>query len=898
MSITVGSKLGPYEIVSALGAGGMGEVFKARDTRLDRTVAIKVLPEEVSSQPELKARFEREAKALSSFQHPHICTLYDVGEQDGAGYLVMEYLEGETLATRLERGPLPTEQVLRIGIDIAGALDKAHRQGVVHRDLKPGNIILTKAGAKLLDFGLAKEKKSAMAANAMTAMVTQTQPLTSQGTIVGTFQYMAPEQVEGAEADARSDIFAFGAVLYEMATGQRAFSGKTQASVIASILASEPKPITQLVPTAPAQLDHIIRICLAKDPDERFQSAHDLLIQLRFIANETATSSAAASSLALPKKKWWRDARIAWAAAVVLAIMATGLTIGITQMEESKPVVHSVLLPPDKLVLDITGDYAGPATISPDGTMVAFIGHNESGKFIYIRPLNATQARRLDGTDGAAWPFWSTDSKHLGFFAGGKLKRISAAGGPTTDLADATNARGGSWNKDNEIVYSPEFRSGLMKVSASGGAATQVRELDAPLHTTLRWPVFLPDGKHLIYLATAHDGGDPQKNGVYWMSLDGKEDHIVVPSDSGALYANGKLLYHSQNALVAQPFDPATGKLSGDPVTLIDGVQFDSGVWRMVASVSNNGVMAYHLGAAVLGSELAWFDRSGKELAGRLPRDSYRDPAISPDGKKLAVSLGDPLRQIWTIDLATGTKSRLTFDSVIHIDPAWTPDGKYVAYTNGLGGTATAGPGSTIHWKRADGSAPDEPLVEARDASASQPAFSPDGKYVVFIRATGPSGNAIYGMSLADRKPFQIVAATTQSILAAPCVSPDGRWLAYESSETGRTQVYVTSFPGGTGKWELSTSGGIYASWRKDGKELYFFGADAAIDAVPVSTTGTQFNPGQPQQLFRPTAIVTSGRTYSPSPDGSRFIIPTPTSEGTEPIQLLQNWPAELESKK
>jgi Tol biopolymer transport system component/tRNA A-37 threonylcarbamoyl transferase component Bud32 len=898
MPLTVGSKLGPYEIVGALGAGGMGEVYKARDTRLDRTVAIKVLPEHVSSEPELKARFEREAKALSSFQHPHICTLYDIGQQDGADYLVMEYLEGETLATRLERGPLPTEQVLRIGIDIVGALDKAHRQGVIHRDLKPGNIILTKGGAKLLDFGLAKEKKSALAANAMTAMVTQTQPLTSQGTIVGTFQYMAPEQVEGAEADVRTDLFAFGAVLYEMATGKRAFDGKTQASVIAAILASEPKPITQIEPTSPAQLDHVIRVCLAKDPDERFQSAHDLLIQLRFIANETATTSAAAASLALPRKKWWRDARIAWAAAALLMVAAAGLTIGITQMEESKPVVRSVLLPPEKLTLDITGDFAGPAMVSPDGTQVAFVGHNESGKAIYVRPLNALQARRLDGTDGAAWPFWSPDSKHLGFFADAKLKRIPAAGGPATVLADATNARGGSWGKDNTIVYSPEFRSGLMKVSASGGTPSTLRDLDTPLHTTLRWPFFLPDGNHLLYLATAHDGGDPQKNGVYWMSLDGKENKLVIPSDSGAMYADGKLLFHSQNALVAQPFDPSSGKLSGDPLTLIDGVQFDSGVWRVVASVSNHGALVYHLGAAVLGVELAWFDRSGKELAGRLPRDSYRDPAISPDGKRMAVSLGDPLRQIWIIDLANGNKSRLTFDSVVHIDPIWTPDGQFVAYTNGIGGPTATGNGATIHWKRADGSTADEPLVEERDAANGQPAFSPDGKYVVFVRATGPTGNAIYGMSLAEKKPFQIVAPTTQNVLAAPTISPDGKWLSYESSESGRAQVYVTSFPGGTGKWQISVEGGIQATWRKDGKELYFFGGDASIHAVPVSTIGTQFNPGQPQALFRPTAIVTSGRTYYPSPDGSRFIIPTPAAEATAPIQLLQNWPAELENKK
>src|SRR4051812_14034774 len=402
MPISIGQKLGPYEITGAIGAGGMGEVYRAKDTRLDRVVAVKVLPESVQNDPELKARFEREARALSAFQHPHICTLYDVGEQDGVGYLVMEYIEGETLSARLERGPLPTEQLLRIAIDVADALDKAHRAGVVHRDLKPGNIMLTKTGgrssdAKLLDFGLAKERQNTMSANAMTAMVsslaTQSQPLTARGSIVGTFQYMAPEQIEGAEADVRSDIFSFGAILYEMATAKRAFDGKTQASVIASILASEPKPITALDPTAPSALDHVIRTCLAKDPDERFQSAHDMLLQLRFIANESASSTSGARAVAVPKKKLGKDARIAWAVAALLLIAAAVAGFFWWQLASApKLVTRAVILPPEKLQLDVTGDFAGPAVISPDGTQVAFVGHGEGGKAIWVRPLNSLTA--------------------------------------------------------------------------------------------------------------------------------------------------------------------------------------------------------------------------------------------------------------------------------------------------------------------------------------------------------------------------------------------------------------------------------------------------------------------------------------------------------------------------
>jgi Tol biopolymer transport system component len=899
MPIAIGSKLGPYEILAAIGAGGMGEVYKARDTRLDRVVAVKVLPEHVSSDPQLKARFEREARALSSFQHPHICTLYDVGNQDGTDYLVMEYLEGETLAQRLERGALATEQLMRIGIDVADALDKAHRQGVVHRDLKPGNIVLTKAGAKLLDFGLAKESRSAIGANAMTAMATRSEPLTAHGTIVGTFQYMAPEQIEGAEADARADIFAFGAILYEMATGKRAFDGKTQASVIAAILASEPKPITELAPTAPAAFDHVIKTCLAKDPEERFQSAHDVLLQLRFIANESA-SSAGAAAVAAPKKKLWKDARVAWtvtaAGLVLLAVAAVaGSNAGWLRFGKSGgEVVRAVILPPEKLQLDITGDFAGPAVVSPDGTMVAFVGHSEGVKAIWIRPLSGLTAHKLDGTDNAAWPFWSPDSKHLGFFANGRMKRISASGGPTTVLAETNNPRGGTWSKDGVIVFAPEFRSGLMRINAAGGAVSSAVEI-SPAHTTLRFPEFLPDGKHLLYLATSHSGGDAQKNGVYWTELGSKESRLVVPSDSSGLYANGKLLFHSHTALMAQSFDPGSGQLSGDPVTLLDGVQYDSGVWRMVASVSTNGTLIYHLGgSSVSGLEVAWFDRAGKELSGRLPRDSYRDPALSPDGKRIAVTMGDPLWTIWTHDLARGTRSRLTFDNITHFEPVWTPDGTRVAYTNGTP------PNSSIHWKRADGSTPDELLVEEKGASLSQASFSPDGKYLVFIRATGPAGNSIYVMPLAgDRTPRPLVKpATPQSLALFPRVSPDGRWLSYMSNESGREQVYVSSFPSGEGKWQVSVNGGTVATWRRDGKEMYFWGLDGSLYATPVSSVGTQFNPGQPQPMFRVAASGSLGRPYEPFPDGSRFLVPLVPSDTSAPIQLMLNWPAELESKQ
>src|SRR5277367_5625198 len=569
MALTSGTKLGPYEIVSPLGAGGMGEVYRAKDTRLDRTVAIKVLPSHLSSDPELKQRMEREAKAISALQHSNICTLHDIGAQNGTDFLVMEYLEGQTLAARLAKGALPLDQVLKIGTEIAQALEKAHQQGIIHRDLKPANIMLTKAGAKLMDFGLAKPEMS-VASRAIGPLSPSTQtmniasltgavsPLTQKGSIVGTFQYIAPEVLQGAEADARSDLFSFGCVLYEMITGRRAFEGKSQLSVFTSILEKEPEPISASQPLAPPILERVVRACLAKDPADRFQSAHDVAMDLRWI---TDSESADPEKAAVPFNKSW----VAGLAALALTFIALAGFAGYRWAKSSEQTVslHAEIPPPDKFSLDTTGDAGGMPVLSPQGDKIAFVAHSGETKLLWVRSLSSDAAQSLDGTAGAAHPFWSPDGRSIGFFAGGKVMRIAATGGPVATIADAPNSRGGSWSANDVIVFAPDFVGALAKVSAQGGTAEPATVIDRSKHTTHRWPWFLPDGKHFIFIATSHTGGDPKQNGIYFGSVDSTETQMVISTDSAAQYASGYLLYRAGNTLVAQPFDPEKGVLTG-----------------------------------------------------------------------------------------------------------------------------------------------------------------------------------------------------------------------------------------------------------------------------------------------------------------------------------------------
>ncbi len=905
MALTSGTKLGPYEIQSALGAGGMGEVYRARDTRLDRTVAVKILPHHLSDNPEARQRFDREARAISSLNHPHICVLHDVGSQDGTDYLVMEYVQGESLEARLKKGPLPLKQALEVGEQICDALEKAHRAGIVHRDLKPGNIMLTAAGAKLLDFGLAKPVSmlggSGMASSGpatpsaatmnVSALITPPTALTQRGMIVGTFQFMAPEVLQGKEADARSDIFSFGCVLHEMITGRRAFEGKSQISVASAILEKDVEPISQLQPTAPAALDHVVQDCLEKDPEARWQSAADVARQLRWIAS--GGSGVSAAVVGKPRRMW--QERLLWVAAIVALLVAV-LWLGLREREPARA-LRSFLPPPSEMSFDFTGDFSGPPVLNNDGTAVAYCARTMKDRdSIWLQSLTELAPKKLEGTEGAAFPFWSSDGKYIGFFSDGHLKKIPSSGGPVTILAETPNPRGGAWNQDNVIIYEPDYRDTLWRVSAAGGVPERLTKFDTSKHTTHRWPQFLPDGKHFLFFATNHSG-DPEQ-GIYLGTLaDGSYRH-VVDSDSGAQYASGYLLYHLQSQLLAQKFDAARGAVSGEPMMVANLAEYDTGTWHTSFSASQNGLLLYEPGSKTLGTDLFWMDRSGKTLGKVSERAFYKGSGrISPDGKRLAVSMGDPQADIWVLDFAKGSRTRLTFGGATHLEPSWSADGERVVYTRQNGTSVVTG--TSLRARVANGSGQEEVLMESnRDEAVTllSPQFSPDGRYLVHTEQSGPTITGIWAMPLTgEKKPFAVVKPASElARIVQYRLSPDGRWLAYSSTESGREEVYVTHFPSGQGRWQVSQNGGTFPAWRGDSREIWWTGTDLTLHVARVNAKSEEFEMEPVQSLFQVNYITPVGVPYDVSPDGQRLVFSTFPESVSTPMVMVTNWMTDL----
>ena len=909
MALTSGTRLGPYEIIAPLGAGGMGAVYKAHDTRLDRTVAIKVLPDDVVEDAEARARFAREARAISSLDHPHICALYDVGEHQGASYLVMQHLEGQTLAERLVKGPLPIDQALQCGMQIADALDWAHRRGVTHRDLKPGNVMLTRAStsrqgpvqAKLLDFGLAKQRGQSDPVNlgvSGATRVTDHTP-TARGTILGTIHYMAPEQVEGREADARTDIFALGALLYEMTTGRRPFDGGSAASVMGAILKGDPPPVTSLQPLAPAALDHVVHTCLAKDPDDRWQSAADVKRQLAWIAT-TLTAPGAVSAVS---RSGWR-VYLPWAAVVagLLAALAATLPAAWRQwfaVPREQPAVRFEITSP--LPFTNTGGSVPPTqlAVSPDGRRIVFVAGPPDGRgALWIRSLDAAEPEMLAGTEDASNPFWSPDSRFIGFFAQGKLKKTDITGGPPQVLCMASpDARGGSWNRDGVIIFSPASTTGLLRVSASAGEATHLLDLRDG-ETSHRWPSFLPDGRHFLFFVRAREG----KTGIYLGSIDGQVRQLVIPhANYNAVYAPaGHVLTLRDGTLLAYPFDERTLRTTGEPVRVAERVGGSSLNLASfsVSSASDTGALAYTGGLRAL-NRLEWFDRAGRPLGVATDPGDYVAFRLSPDGRQVAFSRVDPQRDtsdIYLMDVARHVETRFTSDPGSDVSPIWSPDGRHIVFRSDRAG------GNFAFSKPSNGAAPDRQLGPGFDLQFTTD-WSIDGRFLVghtnsFTGSYDVVTLALNGTAVLEvgKGVKPIAFADSEFAERDGAFSPDGRWLAYASDASGRMEVYVAPFPRAGGARRISIAGGSEPHWRRDGRELFYLAPDRTMMAVDV-TTGAALENGTPHPLFRTQAPFPGWfwrRNYDVSADGGRFLVTTPLEGGAAPssISVVMNWTA------
>ena len=813
MALAKGFRLGPYTIQAAVGAGGMGEVYRAVDTRLDRSVAIKILPAALATDPQFRERFDREARAISQLTHPHICTLYDVGHQDGVDFLVMEYLEGETLATRLEKGPLGLDEALRVAIQIAGALSKAHAAGFVHRDLKPGNVFLTRLGAKLLDFGLAKTR--APAVGDMTALPTTPGNLTVQGTILGTFQYMAPEQLEAREADARTDIFAFGCVVYEMITGRKAFEGKSQATVMAAILERHPPAMSSIQPVTSQHLEHIVGRCLVKNPDDRWQTARDLEEELRWVIERGDVGPDVAS-----RRPAVLLERLAWGLLVALVGVAAWTVRGgrdvRVPMSELRLMRFDIATPPTSDPLSFA--------LSPDGRQLAYVASGDGVSQLWVRPLDQISAQPLAGTAGALFPFWSPDSQSIGFFADGRLKRIQATGGPPRTLADAIIGRGGTWSRENIILFSPNSGE-IFRVSADGGEPVAVTHVERPRQANHRFPCFLPDGRHFLFYAQ----GDSASRGVYLGSLDKPEtQRLLDVNEAAVISAGGQVLFVRENSLFVQALDAQRAVLVGDPVRVAEDVTLTDGLNTAAMSAAAVGTLAYRTGA--INRRLAWFDRTGREIAlvGGADTGVASNPELSRDGNRIALDrVVNGNRDIWLVDAMGGTPNRFSFNQVPEYDAVWSPDQTRIVFASNRTGV------TDLYQKLSSGAGEEEPLIASPQHKRPLD-FSPDGHYLLYREFHSGTSWDLLALPLAgDRKPMPVVQSRFEEREGQ--FSPDGKWVAYQANDdTGSFEIYVQAFPGPGGKRQVSTTGGAQPRWRRDGKELFYIGLDGRMMAVPI----------------------------------------------------------------
>ncbi len=875
MSLAPDSRLGPYQIQTALGVGGMGEVYRARDTRLDRIVAIKTLRSDVSGDPDRRTRFEREARAVAALTHPHICTLHDVGRHEDIDYLVMELLDGETLASRLARGPMPMPDLITCATQIASALAAAHRLGIVHRDLKPANVMLTRTGAKLLDFGLAKLRADDVG---ILEGLTQTAPLTGQGQILGTLHYMAPEQLEGKPVDARTDLFAFGLIVYEMATGRRAFEGSSTASLIGAILHTTPPPLSSLARDVPPGLERLLSSCLAKNADDRWSSAHDVLLQLKSLGDSVLATSTPSPAQRRRERMAWTVAAAAGVGSLALAALAFTGRLS-PPREAAKLEVLSLLAP-----LDSRLDYGEAPQISPDGRHIAFVATDRAGRtWLYLRSRDKDDARPLPETDEASMPFWSPDSRQLGFFAQGQLKTVSLQGGSPHALALAPVPRGGTWNRDGVILFVPLPAAPIMRIAAGGGTAT-------PLTTVISgrrgsFPKFLPDGHHYLY---HFQDLKTRKRALSVGQLDSTEVRELMPMSAGVVvYAEpGFLLFRRETGLVAQPFDAATQTLTGSPIPILDNVGFNAITYQGLFSASADGVLIAL--PATPATHLMWFDREGRRTGEAAPPGHYYTVCLTPDDRRMVYELADPGTgniDLWMLDTAPGaTPTRLTFNPNVDFYPVCAPDNREV-----LLGSLRDGPPNVYRLRL---SAPSSETIAIESPQPKIPTdWSRDGRQFVYSELSPKTSWDIKVMPVGGGTP--VVFVNTDADERSGRLSPDGHWMAYGSFESGRQEVYVQPFPPTGAKWQVSKGGGMQPLWQ--GSQLYYLASDRTLIAVDVQMSGGTFSPGTAHTLVN-TRITGGERAdqgcqYAVTSDNRRIVGITAT-DAVVPATVMLNWTA------
>jgi len=887
MSLSAGARLGPYEIVAPLGAGGMGEVYKARDTRLDRIVAIKILPHALAADPQFRERFDREARAISALDHPHICALYDIGDADGAAFLVMQFIEGETLDVRIARGALPMAEALTLAAQVADALDRAHRAGIVHRDLKPANVMVARAGmgsggtvqAKLLDFGLAKEGTGRAGAAGSAAGVTRfdltaptkAAPLTQHGAIVGTIQYMAPEQLEGIEADERADIWAFGVLVYEMITGRRAFDGQSQASLIGAIMTTAPTPVSRLVPVAPSALDRLVAGCLAKDREERWQSIRDVKRQLEGVSSAESPVAPATAQRAWP--------RIVLASAAAFVVVVAGMTaLGLLIRREARaPVVRFDVGPPKGGAIARFADTSAFFSASPDGARVAFIATSVGRpRGIWIKSLDQATAQFVEGSQGGTSPFWSPDGRSLAFFANGQLKKSSLDGGPPQTICDARGAYNGTWSAEGTILFDAWGLQKLMRVSQDGGTPSVERAAD------LRWPSFLPDGRHYTFLRGDLVGS--LRSQAFVGTLGSSDETPIAGVESRAEYASGRLLFLRDGTLLSQPFDLGTMRLTGTPTPSAEVVHGFYSTGFGAFSVGPR-LLVYQAGSVA--NRLVWFDRQGRELESVGTPMEYIGARLAPDGSSVAASVRDPQlgsTDIWIHDLKRGITRHLTTDKGLENLPAWTPDGRTLIYPADRRGAPH------LHARDITGSDEREITPPIPAGPQSLVTVTPDGRQVLFVAPVLNTSQDIF-IAPIDGSSAPVPLVQSKARDTGPKVSPNGRWLAYLSDESGRTEVYVRPLHDDHPRVQLSRAGGGNIQWRADGREIFYTEAGARLMAADVAVSPT-FEAGALRVVFGlPGPFV----DYGVSNDGQRFLfvmLDRDAEAGT--LNAILNWQSPL----